>query len=902
MNKKYIILISILLALLALISISVGLLTDWLWFQGIGLENIFTTILGAKLMSFLAVGLFSFIIIYVNLKFAGWLTQNKPIWVNFQNQATSVDIGRYLGKIALVFSLIISFFTGLVGAANWNIWLKYLNATSFGSADPIFNYDISFYFFTLPFLEAILGFLFWIIFVSLAGIIAIYLSRGVFKSIFQQGKLNYDFTQQQVSQRKINANPKNHILILIACFLILSAIKTYFIKIPSLVYSTTGPFVGASYADLHASLPVLKITALFLVVLAGAVLFNIFQKKHRILFGLFGLYLLIVVLGGWLYPGILQKFVVGPNELVKETPYISHNIAATQKAFNLVQIEERDLQGDISLSMEDIQNNQGTIDNVRLWDRGQLLDTFGQVQEIRTYYDFISIDNDRYQINGSYRQVLLSPRELNPANLPQRNFINEHLTFTHGFSLTLGPVNQATKGGLPLLFIKDLPPTSTIPSLQVTRPEIYYGELTDNYVVVNTQAKEFDYPSGEENVFTDYYGSGGVLLDSFWKKALMAIEFKELKLVLSGDITSQSRIMYFRNIQERVSKAMPFLKLDNDPYLVVTLEGELKWIYDAYTISNLYPYAEKINVPEEINYIRNSVKVVIDAYNGDMQFYVAELEDPLIQTYAKIFPETFLALSEMPENLINHLRYPEDIFKYQTALYSIYHMEEPQIFYNKEDIWQIPRISEDRNDPMMRHIIMKLPDEDKEEFILMLPFTPQGKDNLAAWMVARSDGENYGKLAVYRFPKQKLVYGPSQIINRINQNPEISQQISLWDQRGSQVNQGPLLVIPIEKSLLYVRPLYLRAEGGKIPELKRVIVAYENQIIMEETLDQALNRIFGQVSEQPSQESDISRTDQELIQQANQYYQNALRAQRNGDWTRYGKEIGKLGEILDRLK
>ncbi len=902
MNKKYIILILI-LAILFLGSILVNLLSDWLWFSGVGWQNIFTTILGAKVMAFLAVGLFSFIILYVNLKLAAKITQDKPILIKTENSLAPIDVSKYLGKIILFFSIIIGFFTGLAGSANWDIWLKYLNKVSFNQLDPIFNYDISFYFFTLPFLEVVIGFLFWIIFVCLVGIIAIYLSRGIFRNFFQQAKNKFDFIQEQVIKKSAGISPKVHVSILVSIFLLLSAIKTYFIKIPNLVYSTTGPFAGASYTDLHASLPILKILSLLLVVLAGAVLFNIFQKKTKILFSLAGLYLLIAILGGWLYPVILQKFVVAPNELVKETPYIIHNIKATQQAFKLDQVQENNLTETTSLTMEDIQNNQGTIKNIRLWDREPLLDTFGQVQEIRTYYDFISIDNDRYQINGDYRQILLSPRELNSASLPQRNFINEHLTFTHGFGLTLGPVNEVTEEGLPLLFIKDLPPTSTIPSLQVTRPGIYYGELTDNYAVVNTRAKEFDYPAGEKNVFTDYQGSGGVLLDSFWKKALMAFNFKELKLILSEDINSQSRIMYFRNIQKRVSKVMPFLKLDQDPYLVVASAGQLKWIYDAYTISDSYPYAEKVIAPEKINYIRNSVKIVIDAYDGDMRFYISEPDDPLIQTYAKIFPETFLPLSEMPGDLKAHLRYPEDIFRIQTSLYSVYHMEEPQIFYNKEDKWQIPRISEGRLDPMMRHIIMKLPDEDKEEFILMIPFTPQGKDNLAAWMVARSDGENYGKLAVYRFSKQNLVFGPSQIINRINQNPEISQQISLWDQRGSNVNQGPLLVIPIEESLLYVRPLYLRAEGGRIPELKRVIVAYQNQIVMEETLEEGLNRIFGQgASKKPEAGKETSQTEQELIQQAKQYYQNALQAQRNGDWTRYGEEIEKLGSILEKLK
>ncbi|KKL55759.1 hypothetical protein LCGC14_2252200, partial [marine sediment metagenome] len=595
------------------------------------------------------------------------------------------------------------------------------------------------------------------------------------------------------------------------------------------------------------------------------------------------------ILGGQAYPFFLQKFVVSPNELVKETPYIEHNIAATQKAFALDTVIERDITGEGTLTMSDINRNRSTIKNVRLWDREPLLDTFGQLQEIRTYYDFVSIDNDRYTLNGDYRQVLLSPRELNTASLPQRTFINERLTFTHGFGLTLSPVNEVTPEGLPVLFLKDLPPSSSIESLSVSRPEIYYGELASDWVVVNTKAQEFNYPSGEKNVFADYEGQGGVQIESIFRKALFALRFKSLKILLSDDITSESRIMYYRNIEERVKRALPFLSLDNDPYMVVTKDGELKWVYDAYTTSDRYPYAEQMrdafsSLPgKRLNYIRNSVKVVIDAYDGRMTFYIADEDDPIIKTYAKIFKDSFLPLEQMDEDLRTHIRYPEDLFIYQTALYTVYHMDEAQIFYNKEDQWQIPIIAGGgQADPMMRHMIMKLPGEEKEEFILMIPFTPRGKDNLSAWMVARNDGEFYGQLVVYRFPKQKLVFGPKQITNRINQDTDISRQISLWDQRGSEVIRGSLLVIPIEESLIYVQPIYLRAEGGKIPELKRVIVAYENRIAMEETLDLALERIFsgrivvdkGTTTIVPSRPA----IGQDLIKQAKDHFDRAMSA------------------------
>ncbi|MBU2595225.1 UPF0182 family protein, partial [Patescibacteria group bacterium] len=617
----------------------------------------------------------------------------------------------------------------------------------------------------------------------------------------------------------------------------------------------------------------------------------------------------VSVLGGWAYPTILQKFVVLPNELAKETPYIKYNIEATQKAFALDKIVERDLAGETVLTMADINNNRSTIKNVRLWDREPLLDTFGQLQEIRTYYDFISVDNDRYHLNGDYRQVLLSPRELNSASLPQRTFINERLTFTHGFGLTLSPVNEVTPEGLPVLLVKDLPPSSSEKSLSVGRPEIYYGELANDWVVVNTKTKEFDYPSGEENVFADYKGNGGVRIESLFHKALFALRFGSLKILLSNDITKDSRIMYYRNIEERVRRALPFLRLDGDPYLVVTKKGELKWIQDAYTTSDRYPYAESIedtlgSLPgSRLNYMRNSVKVVLDAYDGKMTFYIADKEDPIVQTYAKIFKDSFVPLDEMDEDLKAHIRYPEDLFAYQTKLYMVYHMDEAQIFYNKEDQWQIPVITGEKQiDPMMRHMIMKLPGEKQEEYILMIPFTPRGKDNLSAWMVARNDKEFYGQIVAYRFPKQKLIFGPTQITNRINQDAEISRQISLWDQRGSEVVRGNLLVIPIKESLIYVQPIYLRAEGGKIPELKRVIVAYENRIAMEETLDLALAAVFGGQVSSDKKTDEVAPTEpaigQDVIQQAGDHLNRALEAQRRGDWALYGEEIRKLGDLL----
>ena len=902
---------------LALITIPniVRLSADWPWFKELGFENIFITILSAKIVLGFLVGAATFGLIYLNLKISEHLTRDLPAMMRFgERDGEQIDIRKYINILILPLALTLGFFTGLFAAGNWEIFLQYFNIVRFGTVDPIFNRDISFYFFTLPFIKILIGFGFWIIILSLIGALLNYFVRGVIS-----------FERQNLW---IERRVKIHLSVLLFLFFLLLAIQTYFVKIPNLLYSTTGPFLGASFTDIHAVLPFLKV--LTIILFAGAVLtiVNIYREKNQLIFIVIGLYFITSVIGTWLYPAIIQKLIVLPNELQKEAPYITHNITATRKAFALNKVKEGDLKGETALTLKDIQSNEATIKNVRLWDRKPLLDTFGQLQEIRTYYDFVSVDNDRYMIDGEYRQIMLSPRELNSMNLPHRTFINEQLTFTHGFGLTLGPVNQVTEEGLPVLFLKDLPPVSSTKSIEVKRPEIYFGELSSDYVFVKTKSKEFNYPKGEENVFTAYEGEGGVEIKSLLRKALFALRFGSFKILLSNDITNESRILFYRNIRERAKRALPFLYFDSDPYLVITREGRLKWIYDAYTINNRYPYAQMVdstifqeNIRQanslqnsNLNYIRNSVKIVIDAYDGKIQAYITQEDDPMIKVYAKIFKGVFLPFEAMPQDIREHVRYPEDIFKIQTSLYTTYHMKEPQIFYNKEDQWEIPAVtSEGETDPIMRHMIMKLPGEEKEEFILMIPFTPRKKNNLAAWMVARSDGQHYGELAVYCFPKQKLIFGPGQIVNRINQDAEISRQISLWDQRGSRVNLGNLLVIPIEESLLYVQPLYLRAEGGKIPELKRVIVAYENHVAMEKTLEIALERIFGkEPPEVSSKEVEISEEvgarfiepkeeEENLAGRAKEYFDRALQAQRDGNWALYGEQLRKLGEVLDEL-
>jgi len=568
------------------------------------------------------------------------------------------------------------------------------------------------------------------------------------------------------------------------------------------------------------------------------------------------------------------------------------------------------------LTLDDIRNNEATFRNVRLWDHKPLLTTFAQLQEIRTYYDFRYVDNDRYWINGTYRQVSLSPRELASTSLPGRSWINEHLAYTHGYGLCLGPVNEFTSEGLPQLFIKDIPPVSTA-SVRVTRPEIYYGELPNDYCFVRTQAQEFDYPRGDQNVYTTYQGSGGIPVRGLWRRLLFTLEFGEKNILFSRDIDPESRLMIYRQALGRVKRLTPFLRYDRDPYLVIANDGTLHWILDGYATSAMYPYSEPTS--EVGNYIRNSVKATVNAYTGEVHFYISDPEDPLIQAYARLFPGVFEPLSAMPKDLRAHIRYPEDFFTVQAMKYALFHMTDPRVFYNKEDLWRVAQSAlKGAPAPMTPYYtIMKLAEVGtREEFILMVPFTPARKDNMIAWMAARCDEPKYGKVLVFTFPKQKLVYGPQQIESRIDQDPNISQQLTLWGQGGSTVIRGTLLVIPIMNSVLYVEPLYLAAQaGGGLPQLKRVLVSYSDQVVMEETLDAALSKIFsGTVSTttaytapasvpapQTAAKTPATADIQGMIHEANQHYERAQELLRQGDWAGYGEETRKLGEVLKRL-
>ena len=612
-----------------------------------------------------------------------------------------------------------------------------------------------------------------------------------------------------------------------------------------LLYGDNGVVVGASYTDIHVGLPVLWLLIGLSIVAAFAAWANVRVRTYRIpaaaavlVFG--GSFVLSEVI-----PGLFQRVFVKPNELQLEKPYIQRNIALTQQAYNLHQITAKPFPAEQDLTLKTLEANKATIDNIRLWDWHPLMDAYVQLQEIRTYYKFHDVDVDRYWLDGAYQSVMLSARELKSSLLPPnaQTWVNTRVLFTHGNGVVMSPVTRKSAEGLPLFYLRDIPPIST-GGPDIREPRIYYGEETSNYVIVKGSTPEFDYPKGKDNIYAAYDGTGGVPIGGILRKNLFAWHFGDLNLLLSSYITGASRIMIRRDIQERARAIAPFLRLDHDPYLVIS-SGKLYWIQDAYTTSDYFPYAQPVQ-RLGLNYIRNSVKIVIDAYNGTVDFYLMDAAEPIARTYQRIFPDLFKPFAAMPPDLQKHIRYPEDLFLIQAQIYQAYHMEAADVFYNREDLWQFPREPGGDGATLMvpYYIIMRLPGETQAEFFLMLPMVPSRRDNMIAWLAARCDSPDYGKLIVYEFPKDKLVYGPFQIEALINQNTEISQQLTLWNQMGSRVIRGNLLVIPIENSILYVSPLYLRAAQGQLPELKRVIAAYGDHVVMKETLAEALSALF----------------------------------------------------------
>ncbi|MGO9272428.1 MAG: UPF0182 family protein [Terriglobia bacterium] len=901
-----------------LFSNGVDLLVDWLWFNQEHFRILYTTVLKSQIFLSGLAGLGFMVIVGANLLLVRRLVRHR----GFQVYEAAIEVpglerlGAILGWLVWAGVLLVGFFTGEWAQTHWMEYLLAQHPVVMGQTDPLFGIDLSFYLFRLPFVWFLYHFVMLALIACLLSALFLYfIEGGVW--VTQRGPA-------------ISRQARIHLLVLGALIFVAIAYR-FRLSMYDLLYSPTGQVYGAGYTDVAATLPVLWIL-LVLSLLAALALVAAGLRSGRgslrpALWSV-GLLVLVGVIGGGIYPAIIQSYIVVPNELDKERPYIARAIEFTRKAYALDRFEERNFSAVEDLTLNAVRSNDATMRNVRLWDHNPLKTTFGQLQEIRSYYDFLRVDNDRYLINGSYRQVSLSPRELTASSLPNRSWINEHLTYTHGYGLCMSPVNEITPDGLPVFFIKDIPPVSSIPippsAARITRPEIYYGEQANDYCFVDTNTKEFDYPSGSQDVYTTYQGTGGITVGNVLRRLLFTLKFGELNVLLSSDIRPESRLMIYRQVIDRASRLAPFLRFDTDPYLVITQDGAMVWILDAYTTSARYPYSEPTG--DLGNYIRNSVKVTVNAYDGRVHFYISDPTDALIQAYARLFPGVFEPLEAMPEDLRSHIRYPIDFFSIQAAKYAAYHMTDPGVFYNKEDLWRVAQsagASSNSGQAMPPYYtIMKLAEVGtREEFILMVPFTPPRKDNMIAWMAARCDAPNYGKVLVFAFPKQKLIYGPQQIESRIDQDPTISQQLTLWGQGGSKVIRGTLLVIPVNNSVLYLEPLYLSAEaGGALPQLKRVIVAYSDNVVMEATLDAALSRIFGGAvtSSAPSGSASTAAATagqspsapsappgaadlQALAHLANQHYERAQQLLRQGDWAGYGEEIKQLGEVIKRM-
>ncbi|KAF1075222.1 UPF0182 family protein [Methanogenium sp. MK-MG] len=886
------------LAILAIVLVMFGLLGDWYWFVAVGYEDVFLSILVIRIVLFVIASAVFFGFAYVNIRYAAGNAARM--------QGESSDVF----PIAVFFAGLLAFFTGLSLSGAWETVFKYINQAPFGVSDPIFGLDVGFYVFSLPFYNLILNiciflFILTIILSSLpylAGLPGNIIRSLIFYRPEGGGEDGMEYEGDVSLTRTIRAFLPQLNALLFLTFAAL-ALRLWLARF-DLLFSETGAVVGAGYTAVHVTLPVLTILAGVAFVIGIGFLVN--EKFERIEVITYGIAAFVAIAFIGIVAGmVVQGLIVEPDELNLEEEYLNYNIRFTLASYNLDTADEGIFPVAYNLTAADIQENSATIKNIRLWDWRPLKTTYEQLQLFRTYYDFNDIDVDRYHFDGTYKEVLVSAREMNIDGLPPQaqTWVNTHLIYTHGYGAVMNPVDEVTDDGLPVFYLKDIPPSS--PYLTLDEPRIYYGEDTGNYVVTDTTTDEFDYPAGDQNAYHKYDGTGGVGLDGLVKRLIYALKFGSVELLVSGSLTDESKILFHRIITDRAQTIAPFLSYDSDPYVVVA-DGRLYWIIDAYTTANRFPYSEPYYVStvggQRLNYIRNSVKVVVDAYNGDVTYYVVDPEDPLIRTYDNIFPGFFKEFAEMPDSLKSHVRYPQGLFQVQAALYATYHMKDPRVFYNREDAWVIPdeiyRGSRQQMQPY--YVIMKLPGEESEEFILMLPFTPRNKENMIGWMAARSDGAAYGSLVVYQFSKQELTYGPMQIEARIDQDTEISQDITLWSQSGSSVLRGNTLVIPIEDSIIYVEPLYLEAtEKGTLPQLKRVIVAYGDRLTMQDTLGEALAVIFGGETGDisPGELPPVSEDDMEKLARIAELYDLASQALDDGDLGLYQKYFDEIGRV-----
>lgn len=887
--------------------------TNYLWFESIDLTSVWFKILLTKTVLVAVTSLIAFAFIFINLRLAVRATPVMDIFESFENQDPLSRFRAWTNERFLRYRLIgavgLSLFLGAGASQLWEQVLLFLNQKSFGITDPVFNYDVSTYVFGLPLYRLFVSWGFQLVIFTSLIILLFFVATGAVQ--LRPGRFP-----------DVSSGAKAHLSVLLAFIALLKAFA-YRLDALELLYSPRGKVFGASYTDVVAHLPALNL--LILISLFGAILLlvNIRRRGWLLPATAISLWLAVSIIVGGLVPAAIQRFRVVPDELNKELPYVANHIDYTRLAYNLHTIEEKSFEASPNLSSSDIADNAQTVDNIRLWDPTVLAETYSQLQEIRAYYALDEVDVDRYEINGELTQVMVSARELDQTNLPAVGWVNERLQYTHGFGVVFSPANNVASQGQPDFYVKGIPATTTVSELEVKQPRIYFGESADSleYVVVNSLQDEVDYPlstEGQSVAYTNYSGEGGVGIGSFFRRLGFALRYSELNLLISNQLSDDSKLIMERNIVSRVKKGAPFLYTDNDPYLAL-IDGQLFWIIDMYTVSDKYPYAQpadtrRINensgLPMNFNYLRNSVKAVVNAYDGTLNYYVVDEEDPIIQSYVDIFPELFSSKSEMSSELLDHIRYPEDLFTIQSDMYSDYHMIDPRVFYADEDPWVIPtdssttpRVATLRGEfteigfkPMLPYyLLMNLPGETDLSYLIFQPFNPENRPNMQSFLVADADPENYGQLIDFRLPKGEFVDGPSQVATRINQDPDISQIFTLLDQQGSSVIKGNLFVVPINQSILYYQPIYLQGEQNPLPEFKFVVVVFQDRIIMEETLSDALDSIFGEGISEDTQEEKDNESPLDLLQKASVAFDRAQEELVAGN-------LGKYQELIERAQ
>ena len=930
-------------AVVAVILVVLGVIlarlyVDWLWFGEVALRGVFWKRLTIGVVAGLVFAATFFAVVYGNLAIARRLAPRyRPVEGIDVIEVVHESASRWVRRIGLLVALVGALIAGRLAAGAWLVFARALDGVPFGIRDPIFHHDLSFYVFRLPAWE----YAYWFLFVSL--VVALIVSVAAHFAVGGLELRRREPSQLQMPPeqwarmpppvraaahvsrvRGFNAEEGAaiHISALAAALFLLGGLG-YLFQAWNLLYSSSGAVFGAGYTDVHLRLPMIRVMMVLALALGGALIYNAVRRRRQwwppAAFGIW-LAALIVLLG--IAPALWQALIVNPNQLAKETPYIAYDIAATRTAYDLTAISQNpySLQGDLSAAS--LKTNSVTVRNIRLWDPQVLLRSYSQLQELRPYYSFTTVSVDRYLVNGVYTQTMLAPRELRVAGLPSQaqTWVNQHITYAHGYGVTVSAVNQVSSGGSPDFLVQNVPTVSSAPTLTITQPRIYYGLLGTDYVLVKTKYRTFDYPGPGGDVYSQYTGSGGIPIGSFLERLAFTLRFGDLRFLTTSAITSQSRVIINNNIEARLASAAPFLKFDANPYMVVA-GGRLYWIADAYTTTDRIPYSEPNG---GLNYMRNSVKVVIDAYNGSLRFYVFDPQDPLIRTYERIFPGVFLPASQMPTTLHRHVRYAEDFFRTQAQMFATYHVTDPALLYNKGNQWEIPgNLAISGSAPASAYyMIMRLPGQTREEFVLILPYSPNGRANMIAWLGAQSDAPNYGRAVSFEFPSSLNVYGPAQVEAAINQDPTISAQRTLWGQQGSHVIFGNLLTVPIKDSLLYVQPLYLQSSTTALPQIQRVIVFYrspsatpdlptgqQQNVVMAPTLGEALSLIFGgapppgtQPSTPGGKPGTTSAAAAALIARANAQYAAAQAALRAGDLATFGRQIQALGRTLAQLK